>query len=74
MSGWTLSHSKGLAYTFSDRIFFSMAEITIYTRSGKDTPVAAYLGSESSIWCGGEVITLKDAQGNVVDTFTIGKD
>jgi hypothetical protein len=74
LRGWTVSDGKGHTYTFQDVRLFSGAEIVLHTTSGEGTPVDYYWGLQAPVWSIGEVITLKDAQGNVVDTYTIGQD
>lgn len=73
IAGWTLSKGTLIVYTFSERIFFSSAEIILYTRSGADTPVVAYIDSENPVWQIGDIVTLKDAEGDVIATYAIGE-
>jgi hypothetical protein len=69
MDGWTLSDVEGNIYTFNAQdVFFSGAEIKIFTRDGTDTPVVRYWGLDRPVWNTGDVITLKDNKGAVIAT------
>jgi hypothetical protein len=68
MAGWTLSDAEGNIYTFKESVFFSTAEIKIFTRDGTDTPLVRYWGLDRPVWNAGDVITLKDNKGAVIAT------
>ena len=66
ITGWALSDSDGNEYVFTQQLLFSNAEVTIYTRSGTNTPVALFWGLDEPIWGdAGEILTLRDADDNV---------
>lgn len=71
MTGWTLDDGEGLVYSFPDFTFFSSGAVLIHTRPGKNTSIDLYWGVEDAVWLPGKVITLRDAQGEVQDTFNI---
>jgi hypothetical protein len=51
---------------FTQQLLFSNAEVTIYTRSGTNTPIALFWGLDEPVWGdAGEILTLRDANGDV---------
>jgi LysM repeat protein len=73
VTGWTLSDAQGNTYTFGERIIFSNQEVTVYTRAGQNTPTVAFWGLDTPVWGdAGDIVTLKDARGNVQATLRVG--
>jgi LysM repeat protein len=75
MQGWTLSDVDGNVYTFPNfRLWGNGSSVTVHTRIGQDgnPPANFFWGKLEAIWSPGEVATLKDGQGNVMATFTVG--
>lgn len=69
VTGWTLSDAQGNIYTFPEQLIFSNAEVTIYSRSGTNTPVVFFWGRDEAVWGDpGDVITLADADGRIQAT------
>jgi LysM repeat protein len=68
---WTLSDGQGNTFKFPNVILWSdQAPLHIHTGKGVDSPTDLYWNRTESVWKGrGELATLKDAQGNVIDTF-----
>jgi LysM repeat protein len=74
MQGWTLSDAEGNVYTFPNfRLWGNGSSVTVHTRIGQDgnPPSNFFWGKLEAIWSPGEVATLKDAQGNVIATYTV---
>ena len=74
MTGWTLSDAEGNVYTFPNfRLWGNGSSVTIHTRIGQDgNPTGNfYWGKLEALWSVGETVTLKDAQGGVVVTYTV---
>lgn len=72
VTGWTLSDSEGNEFVFPQQLLFSNAGITVYTRSGENTPVALFWGRDEAVWGErGEVLTLRDADGRVQATLRL---
>jgi LysM repeat protein len=70
--GWTLSDTSGFTYTFGQvTLFGEGAGILIHTEAGTDGPTDLYWGLELPILVSGKVLTLTDADGNVVSTYTV---
>lgn len=65
LEGWEISDANDNSYTFGSFLFFSNAEHTVYTRASENTPIATYWGLEEPIWEVGDVVTLRDADGDV---------
>lgn len=72
MKGWTLSDSDGNTYTFAERILFSNGLVTIFSRVGQDTAIALFWNRTSAVFSQpGDVLTLKDANGQVQSSYRI---
>jgi len=72
--GWTLSDSDGNIYEFGNVRLWSAGSATVHTRVGQDgsPPTNYFWGKLEAIWSPGETATLKDAEGQVLSTFTVG--
>ncbi len=72
--GWTLSDSDGNIYEFGNVRLWSAGSATVHTRVGQDgsPPTNYFWGKLEAIWSSGETATLKDAEGQVLSTFTVG--
>lgn len=72
--GWTLSDSDGNIYEFGNVRLWSAGSATVHTRVGQDgsPPTHYFWGKLEAIWSSGETATLKDREGQVVSTFTVG--
>ena len=75
MQDWTLSGAGGNIYTFPNFRLWAGGGVTVHTRVGQDgsPPANFYWGKLAPVWSAGDVVTLKDAQGTVLDTFTVGR-
>jgi serine/threonine protein kinase/LysM repeat protein len=74
VSGWQLVDEDGHIYEFPDMILFSSGSVTVYTRSGQNTPVALYWNEGEALWEAGEVATVLDADGGVVATVVVSDE
>lgn len=74
MQGWTLSGAEGDVYTFSNVRLWAGGGVTVHTRVGQDgsPPSNFYWGKLEPVWSPGDVVTLKDASGAVLATYTVG--
>jgi LysM repeat protein len=75
MQGWTLNDADGNVYTFPNfRLWGSGSSVTVHTRIGQDgnPPANFFWGKLEAIWSLGEVVTLEDADGNVIATYAVG--
>jgi LysM repeat protein len=71
MEGWTIEDGEGRIFTFPDFTFYSTGAVNLHTRSGVDTSIDLFWGLDEAIWEPGKVVTLKNADGDVVSTFPI---
>ncbi|MCX7681597.1 MAG: LysM peptidoglycan-binding domain-containing protein [Anaerolineae bacterium] len=68
---WTLSGTGGNLFTFPAVTLFPEAQLRIHSAAGRSTPLDLYWGRTTPAWQGGELITLRDDEGNVVDTYIV---
>jgi LysM repeat protein len=68
---WTLSDAEENIFIFPSLILFTDGEVRIHSAVGQNTPTDLYWGRTSPAWHSGELITLKDAEGNMVDTYIV---
>ena len=75
MQNWTLSGAGGNTYTFPNFRLWAEGSVTVHTRVGQDgnPPANFYWGKLEPAWSAGDVITLKDAQGIVLATYTVAR-
>jgi LysM repeat protein len=74
MQAWTLSDGQGNTYTFPNFRLWPGGNVTIHTHIGQDgsPPNNFYWNKLVAMWSPGEVVTLKDAAGDVVSSYTAG--
>lgn len=72
ISGWTLVDSDGNEFVFPDgRRLFNNAFVTVFTRSGENTPITLYWEQDTAMYESGETLILYDADGEAQATFTV---
>ncbi|MBN8593510.1 MAG: lamin tail domain-containing protein [Anaerolineae bacterium] len=71
LNGWTLTDSEGNTYTFSQRLVFSNASVTLFTRTGTDTPVVLFQNQSQARYAPGDTLTLRDSEGRVQSTYRV---
>ena len=71
LEGWTLSDAEGNTFTFPALTLFTDAQVRVHSAAGSHTPSDLYWGRTEAAWAGGELITLRDAAGSVVDTYIV---
>lgn len=71
LSGWTLKDAEGNTYTFGERLVFSNASITLFTRVGQDTPILLFWNRNAAVLAAGDVLTLSDRNGVVQSTYRV---
>lgn len=74
VTGWTLVDASGNEFSFPEQLLFSNAEVTIYTRSGTNTPVALFWGLDEPVWEEGDVLTLVDSTEQVQATIRLPEE
>ena len=71
LKDWTLADADGNTYTFGERLVFSNASITLFTRTGQDTPILLFWNRNTAVFAPGDVLTLTDANGQVQSTYRV---
>ena len=71
LEGWTLSDAEGNTFVFPALTLFTDAEVRVHSGAGSNTPSDLYWGRANAAWGGGELIALRDADANVVDTYIV---
>lgn len=71
LEGWTLSDAEGNVFTFPTITLFADVQMRVHSTPGRSTPSDLYWGRETPAWSEGELITLHDETGNVVDTYIV---
>ena len=71
LEGWTLSGTSGETFVFPALTLFPEAAVQVHSASGSNTPYALYWDRDEPAWETGELVTLRDTDGNVVDTYII---
>ena len=71
LEGWTLSDAEGNTFTFPTISLFADVQMRVHSTPGRSTPSDLYWGREAPAWNAGELITLRDEIGNVVDTYIV---
>ncbi len=66
LTGWTLADTQGNVFVFPEMRLFSGAAISVYSRSGSNTPVALFWGAPAAVWGeSGDAALLSNAAGSV---------
>jgi LysM repeat protein len=73
MQGWTLADTKGNVYTFPNFRLWGGGSVLVHTRAGQDgsPPNNFYWGKLEALWTLGEVVSLQNAEGQVLSTFAV---
>lgn len=72
LQGWKIADQDGLTYTFTQlTLFGGGAGVILHTDGGTNSATDVYWGAETAVWESGELVTLLDANGDIVDTYTI---
>jgi len=71
LEAWTLSTAAGDSFAFPPLTLFTEATLQVHSANGEDAPRDLYWGREEPAWQAGELVTLRDADGNVVDTYIV---
>jgi LysM repeat protein len=71
LEGWTLADSEGDSFEFPALTLFGDAETHLHTTTGIDTPHDLHWGRAEPAWNGGDLLVLRDSDGDVVDTYIV---
>ncbi len=71
LEGWTLSDAGGDRFLFPRLVLFPGGEVTLHSGPGVSTPTDIFWNRAAPAWQSGELLTLRDAEGAVVDTYVV---
>jgi LysM repeat protein len=71
LESWTISSKTDETFVLPAITLFTEGEVSVHSADGDDTPRDLYWGRTEPAWQEGELVTLRDAEGNVVDTYII---
>lgn len=71
LEGWSLSAASGNQFLFPRLVLFPGAEVVLFSGAGESTPTRLYWGRPTPAWRSGELLTLRDARGETVDTYVV---
>jgi len=71
LEAWTLSGSSDDRFVLPALTLFSEGEVRVHSAEGDDTPRELHWDRTDPAWREGELVTLCDPDGNVVDTYII---
>lgn len=71
LEGWSLSDAGGDRYTFPRLVLFPGGEVTLHSGLGVSGPTHLYWNRAAPAWQSGDLLTLRDADGAVVDTYVV---
>ncbi len=71
LENWSLADARGNRFVFPRLVLFPGGEVTIHTASGQSTPTDLYWRRTVAAWESGGLITLRDGEGVVVDTYIV---
>jgi hypothetical protein len=72
MAGWKLQSPDGKSiYEFPQITLHDNGTIQIHTTSGDDTAIDLFWDLAHPVWRSGDLVTLVDSYGNVVDNYRI---
>ncbi len=68
---WSFADNEGNTFTFPSLTLFKGAVVRIHSQAGDNTPHDLHWGRTEAAWQSGEMITVRDAAENVVDTYIV---
>jgi hypothetical protein len=71
LEAWTLSSGTEDTLILPALTLFAEGEVRVHSADGDNSPRDLYWGRTEPIWQEGQLVTLRDAEGNVVDTYII---
>ena len=71
LSGWRVTGSSLGDYNMPNLFLWNGGSVRIHTKIGTNTPSDLYWGKEEAHWFSGDTVTLLNAQGETVASYTI---
>jgi len=69
LQGWQVEREDGPVYVFGNLPLFPGANITLHSGAGADSSVDLYWGQSQAVWESDTTARLRNANGDVVDSF-----
>lgn len=70
--GWKLAAQDGRFYKFGQATLFgNSGDILVHSKAGQNGPTDYYWGLAEPVWSSGQLVTLLDAEDNIVATFIV---
>jgi hypothetical protein len=66
-----LSDGSESVFVFPAVTLYPGGEVRLHSRTGTNRPSDLYWGAVEASWQGGALVTLRDAEGEVVDTYIV---
>lgn len=71
LEGWTISKASGETFTFPALTLFTDGQVSVHSSAGENTPSDLYWGRAEAVWNKGDLVTLRNAKGDIVDTYIV---
>lgn len=71
LEGWSLADAGGDRFVFPRLVLFPGGEVTLHSGPGVSGPTDLYWNRTAPAWQSGELLTLRDAGGTIVDTYIV---
>lgn len=71
LSGWQLSSSSGGSFTFPNLSLNRNGAVRLYSKTGDNSVIELYWGSDQALWQAGDEISLQDPSGEIHATYVI---
>lgn len=71
LDGWTMSTTLGESFVFPPLTLFPEATVRVHSRYGHNTPRDLFWGRIEPALQPGELLTLRNAEGQIVHTYTV---
>lgn len=71
ISGWTLTDGIEHIFVFPQMRLFPRAQITVFTRTGTNTPITMFWNLSSAVWLPGTVATISDTNGTLITQYQV---
>ena len=71
LQGWTLGREGGPVYTFGTLPLFPGGSVRVLSRTGTNSSIDLFWGRTSPVWQSSSKVRLVNAQGTLVNEFTV---
>jgi micrococcal nuclease len=72
LAGWTLEDENGNSFMFPlVTLYVEGGTVSVYSKSGSNTVLDLFWGSDEPVWAPGEQVVLRDSGGSVRAVYQI---